>query len=158
MKPATIVSIVAVVALMVGTLALYATGALLDDGNPDPHDYEMDYTVTGEYQSQACTGTASIDRLHENESFYNYLISVKVTLADASIKECSFVVIFDEREKPFHMSFSETEEHAGEMCIRYAGNLDGKDVSILVGDNCRIYSFAYDDGTWDIQGNDSEVA
>lgn len=133
MRPNTVVAILAVGALMIGAFMLYATSDLFGSMNPDPYDREEGYSVTGTSDGSEVSGTATLATINESGAYHNYLIDVS---ADG-VPPFSFLVPFGPDGHP--SSYELIGD--GPILDVYAISLDGRDITISVGEFCTIAGF-----------------
>lgn len=146
MRVDTAIMIGAVGALMMCSMAVFATSALLAGQNPDPYEHDCGYQVSGSDGSVSYSGTASCSTVHENGSFHNYQFHVSATGSDSSTVNRSLMLIFDSDGLPYGFTFAGNTEISGQTVTEYSGTVSGAACSIYVGQYCSIIRISIDDG------------
>lgn len=134
MRPNAVVAILAVGALMIGAFMLYATSDLFGSMNPDPYDREEGYSVTGTSEGSEVSGTALLTTINESGAYHNYLIDVSVD----GVPPFSFLVPFG---PDGHPSSYDLIGGGGPILDVYAISLEGRYITISVGELCTIAGF-----------------
>ena len=148
MKIGNFSAVMIVLALLLGSIMLYATSDLMESMNPDPHSHRDIYDVTGTYGDDDVSGTAMCTPVRENGAFYNYDFKTIMETEDGD-REHSFFLIFDSDEKPFN--YTHISDGPGNTKT-YQTTDDGVLITITVSDNCLVESFTIVSGTMELRG------
>ena len=146
MKIFGMVAVVAVAALMACSLAAVATSDLLSSLHPDPYEHQTTYTLTGTRDGDPVTGLVSCMTVHENGAFHNYQFSVSYSESGAMVHADTFLIIFEPGDVPSLMTASGTTELGGIAYNVYSGDINGRDVTIAVGEYCGIHALTVSKG------------
>ena len=109
MSRRNIPAIMIVLALLLGSLMIYATADLMGSMNPDPHSHRDSYDVVGTIDGDDVPGRATCTPVRENGAFYNYDFKTIMETEDgatvcASTKDAWNGIIADSTQKPIRMS------------------------------------------------------
>ena len=152
MRSDTVMLLVAVVALMMCSMAVFATSSLLADQNPDPYDHDCGFVLSGSDGPVEYTGHASCHTIHENGSFHNYQFDIAATGSDDSTVNRSFLLIFSPDDTPSDFTCTGTTEISGQTVTEYSGFVSGTECTIYVGQYCSIIRFTMSDGSLTLTG------
>ncbi len=148
MSRRNIPAIMIVLALLLGSLMIYATADLMGSMNPDPHSHRDSYDVVGTIDGDDVPGRATCTPVRENGAFYNYDFKTIMETEDGD-REHSFFLIFDSDEKPFN--YTHISDGPGNTRT-YQTTDDGVLITITVSDNCLVESFTIVSGTMELRG------
>ena len=146
MKTFRMVAVVAVAALMACSLAAVATSGLLSSLHPDPYEHQTLYTLTGTRDGDPVTGQVTCTTVHENGAFHNYQFSVSFSESGTLVHRDTFLLIFEPGDVPSFMAASGTAEIGGIIYSVYSGDINGRDVTIAVGEHCEVQSLTVSNG------------
>ena len=152
MRSDTVMLLVAVGALMMCSMAVFATSSLLADQNPDPYDHDHGFALSGSDGSVEYTGYASCRTIHENGSFHNYQFDITATGSDDSTVNRSFLLIFSPDDTPSSFACVGNTEISGQAVTEYSGSVSGAECTIYVGQYCSIARFMMSDGSLTLTG------
>lgn len=140
------VAVVAVAALMACSLAAVATSGLLSSLHPDPYEHQTTYALTGTRDGNPATGLVTCTTVHENGAFHNYQFSVSFSESGSMVHADTFLIIFEPGDVPSMMAASGTTEIDGTDYNVYSGDINGRDVTIAVGEYCEIHTLTVSNG------------
>ena len=141
MKPYILVAVVAVALLMAGVLAAAATNNLLSALYSDPYEHSSTYSATGTLNGDSVTGEAACITIHENGAYHNYRFDANLSQGEGPATQDSFMVIFEPGEIPSFLTHSGSTLIGGSLVEIYEGAVDGRDITISVGEYCQILEY-----------------
>ncbi len=154
MRANTMIGLVLVTALIIGSVMMYASVDLISSTHPDPYYYDTTYSVTGDHMGEKVTGEAVCETVYENGSFHNYSMSV-ITTADGTVTfSDQFTVIFQDDMPRFFEPMGSSISGITDT-TSYEQMADGRHITLDISDHCHIIGFTLSYEGWDLVATSS---
>ncbi len=148
-----VITIVLVVMLIIGSVALFLMLQVFNTLNPDEHELPHDYSFSGTLYGEECTGSGHSEYMDESSNEYDYLVKFSLSSADKSYKS-DFMMFFDREDRMLekYYTYQGKEILDGVETDVWSRDEGGTSYTFYIGLKCKMYKVCIESDILDVIG------